>query len=78
MSHRTYFGTHLMMGPSRLVTGDLSTQMAFVLACGEPITYLAQASFWGIQSISESIDKLGLGMLPMGESILRCPFPRQI
>jgi hypothetical protein len=67
-----------MLGPSWLVTRDLGTQMAFVLARVEPITFLAQVSFLGLLSIFEGIDKLSLGVLPMGQSILRCPFPRQV
>ena len=67
-----------MLGPSRLVTRDLGTQMAFVLAHGEPITFLTQVSFLGLLSIFESIDELSLGVLPMGQSILRCPFPQQV
>ena len=66
------------MDPSRLVTIDLGTQMAFVLAHGEPITFLAQVSVLGLLSIFESIYELSLGVLPMGQSILRCPFPRQV
>ena len=67
-----------MLGPSWLVTRDLGTQMACVLAHGGPITFLAQVSFLGLLSIFESIDELGLGVLPMGQSILRCPFPQQV
>jgi len=48
--------------------------MAFVLAHGEPITFLAQLSFLGLLSIFKSIDELSLGVLPMEQSILRCPF----
>ena len=44
----------------------------------EPITFLAQVSFLGLLRIFEGIDKLSLGVLPMGQSILRCPFPRQV
>ena len=67
-----------MLGPSRLVTRDLGTQMAFVLACGEQITFLAQVSLLGLLSKFESIDELSLGVLPTGQSILRCPFPQQV
>jgi hypothetical protein len=67
-----------MLGPLRLVTRDLGTQMAFVLARGEPITFLAQVSFLGLLSIFESIVELSLGVLPIGQSILRCPLPRQV
>ena len=67
-----------MFGLLWLVTRDLSIQMAFVLAHGEPITFLAQVSFLGLLSKFESIDELSLGVLPMGQSILRCPFPRQV
>ena len=55
-----------MLGPSRLVTKDLGTQIVFVLACGEPITLLAQVLFLGLLSIFELIDKLSLEVLPMG------------
>ena len=67
-----------MLGPSKLVTRDLGTQMAFVLARGEQITFLAQVSFLGLLSKFESIDELSLGVLPMGQSILRCPFLLQV
>ena len=67
-----------MLGPSRLVTRDLGTQMAFVLARGEQITFLAQVSFLGLLIKFESIDELSLRVLPMGQSILRCPFYRQV
>jgi hypothetical protein len=59
-THQAQFGTQTMLGPSWLVTRDLGTQMAFVLALGEPITFLAQMSFSGLLSIFESIDELGL------------------
>ena len=55
-----------MFGPSKLVTRDLGTQMAFVLARGERITFLAQVSFLSLLSKFESIDELSLGVLPMG------------
>ena len=45
-----------------------------MLARGEPITFLAQVSFLGLLSKFESIDELSLGVLPMGQSILICPF----
>jgi hypothetical protein len=40
-THQAQFGTQTMLGPLRLVTRDLGTQIAFVLAHGEPITFLA-------------------------------------
>ena len=55
-----------MLGLSKLVTRDLGTQMAFVLARDEQITFLAQVSFLGLLSKFESIDELSLGVLPMG------------
>jgi hypothetical protein len=67
-----------MLGPSRLVTRDLGTQMAFVLAYGEPITFLAQVSFLGLLSKFQSNEELSLHVIPMGQSILRCPFPQQV
>jgi hypothetical protein len=67
-----------MLGPSRLVIRDLGTQMTFVLARGEPITLLAQVLILGLLSKFEVIEELSLGVLPMGQSILRCPFPRQV
>ena len=67
-----------MLGPSKLVRRYLGTQMDFVLARGEQITFLAQVSFLGLLSKFESIDELSLGVLPMGQSIPRCPFPRQV
>ena len=81
MTHNTYqaqFGTQTMLGPSRLVTRDLGTQMAFVLTHGEPITFLAQVSFLGLLSKFEVIEELSLGVLPMGQSILRYTFPQQV
>jgi hypothetical protein len=63
-----------MMGPSRLVTRDLGTQMTFVLARDEPITFLAKVSLLGLLSKFEVIEELSLGVLPKGQSILRCPF----
>jgi hypothetical protein len=77
-THQAQLGAQTMLGPSRLVTRDLGTQMAIVLAHDEPITFLAQVSFLGLIIIFESIDELSLGVLPMGQSILRCPFPRQV
>jgi hypothetical protein len=44
---QAYFGTHLMMGPSRLVNKDLGTQKSFVLALGKLITFLAQVAILG-------------------------------
>ena len=67
-----------MLGPLWLVTRDLGTQMACVLAHGEPITFLAQVLFLGLLSIFKSIDKLSLEVLPMGQSLLKCPFPLQV
>jgi hypothetical protein len=60
-----------MMGPSRLANKDLGTQIALVLECGELITFLAQESNLGLLSISECIDKLGLGILPFGQTLNR-------
>ena len=77
-THQAHFGTQAMLGPLWLVTRDLDTQMAFVLAHGKPITFLAQVSFLGLLSKFAIIDKLSLGMLPMGQSILRCPFLLQV
>ena len=81
MTHNTYqaqFGTQTMLGPSRLVTRDLGTQMAFVLTHGEPITFLAQVSFLGLLSKFELVDELILRVLPMGHSLLRFPFLLQV
>ena len=63
-----------MLGPLRLVTRDLGTQMAFVLARGEPITFLAQVSFLGILSKFESIDELSLRVLSWDNPYLDVPF----
>jgi hypothetical protein len=71
---QTYFGTHFWMGPPRLANKGLGTQMAFVLECGELITFLAQESNLGLLSIVECIDKLGLRKLPMGQSFHMCLF----
>jgi hypothetical protein len=60
-----------MMGPSRLANKDLGTQIALVLEFGELITFLAQESNLGLLSISECIDKLGLVILPFGQTLNR-------
>ena len=67
-THQAHFGTQAMLGPLWLVTKDLGAQMTFVLAHGEPITFLAQVSFLGLLSKFTLIDKLSLGELPMGQS----------
>ena len=54
-----------MLGPSRLVTRDLGTQMAFMLACGELIIFLEQVSVLGLLSKFEVTKELSLGVLPM-------------
>jgi hypothetical protein len=59
------------MGPPRLANKYLGTQMAFVLVLGELITFLAQESNLGLLSIFECIDKLGLGVLPFGQTLNR-------
>jgi hypothetical protein len=59
------------MGPPRLANRYLGTQMAFVLVLGELITFLAQESNLGLLSIFECIDKLGLGVLPFGQTLNR-------
>ena len=77
-THQAHFGTQTMLGPSRLVTRDLGTQMALVLTHGEPITLIAQVPFLGLLNKLEVIEELSLGVLPMGQSILRCPFSVQV
>ena len=57
------------MGPLRLVNKDLGTQVSFVLALGKLVTFLAQAAILGCLVIYESNDKLGVGILPMGQSL---------
>jgi hypothetical protein len=57
-THQAQLGTQTILGPSRLVIRDLGTQMAFVLAHGEQITFLAQVSLLGLLSIFESIDEV--------------------
>jgi hypothetical protein len=69
---------HLLMGPSRLVNKDLGTQMSFVLALSKLITFLAQVAILGCLVTYESIDKLGVEKLPMGQSLYRCPFFRHM
>ena len=66
---QAYFGTHRLMGPSRLVNKNLGTQVSFVLALGKLITFLAQVAIMGCLVTWELIDKLGLGLLPMGQSL---------
>jgi hypothetical protein len=57
------------MGPSKLVNKDLGTQTSFVLALGKLITFLAQVAILGCLVTLELIDKLGVGLLPMGQSL---------
>jgi hypothetical protein len=57
------------MGPSRLVNKDLGTQTSFVLALGKLITFLAQVAILGCLVTCELIDKLGVGLLPMEQSL---------
>jgi hypothetical protein len=57
------------MGPSRLVNKDLGTQMSFVLALGKLITFLAQVASLGCLVTCKLIDKLEVGLLPMGQSL---------
>jgi hypothetical protein len=57
------------MGPSKLVNKDLGTQTSFVLALGKLITFLAQVAILGCLVTLELIDKLVVGLLPMGQSL---------
>jgi hypothetical protein len=57
------------MGPLRLVNKDLGTQVSFVLALGNLITFLAQVAILGCLVTWELIDKIGVGLLPMGQSL---------
>jgi hypothetical protein len=57
------------MGPSQLVNKDLGTQKSFVLALGKLITFLAQVSILGCLVIRELIDKIGVEVLQMGQSL---------
>jgi hypothetical protein len=57
------------MGPSRLVNKDLGTQTSFVLALCKLIIFLAQVAILGGLVTLELIDKLGVGLLPMGQSL---------
>ena len=57
------------MGPLRLVNKDLGTQVSFVQALGKLVTFLAQVAILGCLVIYESNDKLGVGFLPMGQSL---------
>jgi hypothetical protein len=57
------------MGPSRLVNKDLGTQKSFVLALGKLITFLAQVAILGCLVTRELIDKIGVEVLPMGQSL---------
>jgi hypothetical protein len=67
-----------MMGPSRLANMDIGTQIALVLECGKLFTFLAQESNLGLLSIFEWIDKLGLEVLPFGQTLNRWPFSLQL
>jgi hypothetical protein len=66
------------MGPPRLVNKDLGTQMSSVLALGKLITFLAQVVILDCLVTYESIDKLEVEKLPMGQSLHRCPFFRHM
>jgi hypothetical protein len=57
------------MGPLRLVNKDLGTQVSFVLALDKLVTFLAQVAILGCLVTYESIDKLGVELLPMGQSL---------
>jgi hypothetical protein len=57
------------MGLSRLVNKDLGTQTSFVLALGKLITFLAQVAILGCLVTCELIDKIGVEVLPMGQSL---------
>jgi hypothetical protein len=57
------------MGPSWLVNKDLGTQKSFVLALGKLITFLAQVAIVGCLVTRELIDKIGVEVLPMGQSL---------
>jgi hypothetical protein len=76
--NQAYFGTQAMLGPKGLVNKDLGIQLAFVLVHGKPIASLAQVLFLGLLSKFELIDELSLGVLPMGQSTLRCPFTLKV
>jgi hypothetical protein len=53
--------------------------MAQVLVYGELTTLLVLDPFVAFLSISKYlIEELDLGMLPMGQSLLRCPFSQQV
>ena len=72
--YQVYFGTQAMLGPPRLVTIDLGTQVAFLLTLGELITLLAQGPLFAFPSTFKfELTSLGLAMLPFGQSFLRCP-----
>jgi hypothetical protein len=58
---QAYFGTHRLMGPSRLVNKDLGTQMSFVLELGKLITFQAQVAILGCLVTCELIDKPEVG-----------------
>jgi hypothetical protein len=49
---------------------SLGTQIAFVLECGELIIFLAQELNLSLLSVSEWIDKLGLVILPSGQTLI--------
>jgi hypothetical protein len=66
---QAHFGTHRLMGPSQLVNKDLGTQKSFVLALGKLITFLAQVVILGCLVTGKLIDKLGVELLPMGQSL---------
>jgi hypothetical protein len=57
------------MGPLRLVNKDLGTQVSFVLALGNLNTFLAQVAILGCLVTWELIDKIGVGLLPMEQSL---------
>jgi hypothetical protein len=57
------------MGPSWLVNKDLGTQKSFVLALDKLINFLAQVAIVGCLVTRELIDKIGVEVLPMGQSL---------
>ena len=62
-----------MLGPRRLVNKDLGTQMALGRVVDELIILPAPTPFEGTLLI-----KFGLGELPFGQSLPRCPFSRHV
>jgi len=53
-AHQVPFGTQTLLGPLKLATRWLGTQMALMLVRGESITLIAQVPAWSFLSLVKS------------------------